>query len=228
MGIEIVRSDRSTPENVVWKFMQDGSQILHLEIDDRPLWGIAWYTTIPTKKGLDAIRRSYRGLKEIFQETRQLQEIGRVPDGLFAGFMTGPVHFMLEGHNAPSDGQHIAVSGRPLAVALPHFMNPYSFDNGGHGRNPLYWIRVDTEYLSYFFEGEGTPLHNEPSGSAMDPPKFPSREFGLLGNNCAVDEVLQLFQNTSSTKFEAHQLTIVHQTLEGLLETFPKFSERSQ
>lgn len=223
------RSDRSTPENVAWKFILDGTQVLHLEIDDEPLWGITWHTTIPTKEGLDAIRQSYRGLKEIFQKTRELQEIGRVPDGLFAGFMTGPVHFiMMEGLNAPSDDPHIAISGRVLAVTLSRFMNPHSFDNGGHERNPLCWIRVDTQHLSYFFEGEGTPLHNEPDGSMMDPPRFPSREFGLLGNNCAVDEVLQLFQNTSSTKFEAHQLTIVHQTLEELLRTFPGFSERLQ
>lgn len=228
MGIEVVRSDKSTPENVVWKFIKDGNQVLHLEIDNQPLWGITWYTTIPTKEGLDAIRQSYRTLKEVFQETQELQEIGRVPDGLFAGFRTGPVHFTLEGHNAPSDETHKAVSERVLVVGLPHLMNPYSFDNGGHESNPLRWIRVDTEYFSYFFEGEGTPLHNKPNGGMMDPPRFPSREFGLLGNYCAVNEVLQLFQNTSSTKFEAHQLTSVHQTLEELLRTFPRFSERLQ
>lgn len=228
MGIEVVRSDRSTPENVVWKFIKDGYQVLHLEIDDQPTWGITWYTIVSTKTGLDAIRQSYIRLKEKFQETMELTITGRVPNGLFAGFMTGSVIFMLEGLDTLSDDPYIAISGRPLAVDLPRFMAPQSFDTKDNGRNPLCWIRVDTEYWGYFFEGEGTPLHNQPDGSTMDPPKSPSRNFGLVGDHLAVDEILQLFQQTSSTELDAPQLITVHQTLEELLKTFPRFSERLQ
>ncbi len=194
MNIEVVRSDKSTPENAVWKFIQNGEQFLHLEIDDQPLWGIGWNTLISTIEGINAIRQSYFRLKEIYQETRTTQ--------------------------------NVAVSTMTPISEHPQITNPHSLDTRINWIDHLGWIRLDTEYLSYFFEGELTPLHNDPDGSAMDPPEFPSRDFGLLGIHSAVDEVLQLFQQTSSTKLDASQLSVVHKTLEKLLGTFPTFNRR--
>lgn len=229
MRVETVYSNEFAPETAVWKFRGDNKQFLHLEIDkDSSLYGITWFTDISTREGLSVIRNSYARLKGVYQETGELKGVGRVWEEFDGGFMLGDVTFALKGYTAPSSDRHTSRTGRTLAVELPYFLNPDSFTSSIGQQNPLLWIRVDTEYLSYYFHGDAFRPVDLSGSCAMDPQSNPSREFGLIGEYNVIDEILRLFKETSSMNLSDRELASVKQKFEVLFGRFPQFNPRKE
>lgn len=228
MSIEAVYSSKFAPETDVWKLRLNGKQFLHLEVDKNPpLFGITWFTDIPTDRGLEIIRTSYARLKGEYAEVRALEGVGRVLQDFDGGFMAGDVTFALRGHNAPSAKPHVDRTGRTIAVELQNFLDTESFRQPQEGeQNPLLWIRVDTEYWSYYFQGEAFRPVDLSESCAMDFQEDPQREFGLIGNYVEVEEILSVLKETSTRNLSDDQLTTVEQKLKEPLTEFPAFKPR--
>lgn len=228
MSIEAIYSNKFARETDVWKFRLDGKQFLHLEVDKNPpLFGLTWFTDISTNSGLEIIKTSYTRLKGKYAEVRTLQGVGKVLQDFDGGFMAGDVTFELRGHNAPSSKPNVDRTGRTIATELPNFLDTESFRQPQEGdQNPLLWIRVDTEYWSYYFQGEAFRPLDLSESCAMDFQEDPQREFGLIGNYVEIEEILRLLKKTSARNLSDDQLTTVEQKLQESLTEFPAFKAR--
>ncbi|MBI2664085.1 hypothetical protein HYX10_01945 [Candidatus Woesearchaeota archaeon] len=226
MPIKVYYSDKFKDSGIaMWDFHSGHSNVLHLEQyhpeNGDPFYGITWHTRIPTQKGLAAIRDSYQRLRETVVEARELSSMGRCPlveyDPESPTSLVGPVTFALEERISSlekhADAADYFVSGPPRSVMdLSDFLNPDSFKNkDGVKRDPLRWIRADTQYLSYYFQGEIFRGR---------------REFGVIGLHNAADEILRLFSETSSRRLSPDESTEVSGKMRDLLRLYPKFAKR--
>lgn len=224
MAIEKTCRNIGESEGEEWNFGVAGEGFLHLEIYKKDLspdfYSFTWLTCISFQQGLETIRESDRFLKRQYQEIREVGSVRRVPffedDPDSPSRIVGPVTIALphitEDQGKTSKHQWAMLGPALTAVDLEHFRNHTTLINKDEEQNfsPL-WARIDTEYLSYYLEGES--IH----------PDNPKRQIGIIAQYRAMEEILKLFQQTSITKLSSNELKEMQADLDRLLKRFPTF-----
>lgn len=138
-----------------------------------------WPARVSTQAGLDAIRFSYLQLKSRFVEPKQRRPgIHRVKNSTHSeGRLFGEVNFYLDGHKDT------------IPLDLDIFLKETSLRHNSEKPNPLYWVRVDTEYGGHYFEGE----YNEETDLII--PRM-ERIAGIVSSFNLAEPLVLFYQNT--------------------------------
>ena len=217
-------SEEGIPDMHTWKVRYLGRDIMHVEVDtphirDDPVFGLTWATDIPTQQGLDAIRRSYGRLKTDYKELKELQGIMNmgpfvVGDATYEISYNKKDFFPLLVGTTLSDSEHSEseTSSRTIAMNLDDFLNPDSLsEKSSPTQNPLLWIRVNTEYMSYYFQGEQ---------------KEGERTCGVIDDHVGADEIVKFYQDTAQIILPDNYLDKLQKVLEELVKDYPKYDRR--
>jgi hypothetical protein len=217
-------SENGIPDMHTWEIVYNGKDVMHVEVDvpdsrEGYCFGLSWITDVPTQRGLDAIRESYQRLKNNYVETSDLK--GNKKNGPFIiGDATYELSyekrdfFPLLVSTSLGDSEHsdTEMSSRTSAMNLADFLNPDSLRVKKHTeQNPLLWIRVDTEYTSFYFQGEQ---------------KEGERGCGIIDSYKAVDEVVRFYQDTAKIRLPTNAADELRSVLDELLETYPDYVRR--
>lgn len=207
-----------------YKVRYQGRDIIHAEVDilhiaEDPTFGLTWTTNVLTQKGLDAIRESYRRLKNSYREVGKLLGIRNI-HGFTVGDVTCEISYekrdyfpLLVGTTlSGSEHSESATSSRTVAMNLEDFLNPNSLrEKSSSAQNPLLWIRVETEYMTYYFHGEQ---------------KEGERKCGVIDNHNGVDEIAKFYQDTAQIVLPDNHLDEFQRVLEELVRDYPKYDGR--
>ncbi len=216
-------SEHGIPDMHTWKIRYDGREVMHVEVDvpgsrRDACFGLTWVTDVPTQLGLDAIRESYQRLKGNYVETRELPGIKRI-DSFLIGDVTYEISYekrdffplLASTSLYDSEDSETETSSRTVATNLADFLNPDSLRvKKPAEKNPLLWIRVDTEYTSFYFQGE----QNEGE-----------RTCGIIDTYRATDEIVRFYQDTAQIALP-NNADGLKGILDELLENYPRYVRR--
>jgi len=227
MAIEKICSNIGESEGQECNFGKAGEIFLHSEIYKKDLdpdfYSFTWLTCIPFQQGLESIRKSDLFLRRQYQGIREVGPIRRMPifedNPNSPSRMVGPVTIALphitEDHGMTSNHLWAMLGPATVVTDLEQFRNRTALVNKDEEQNfsPL-WGRIDTEYLSYYLEGELMHPDNQ------------KRQIGIIAQYRAIDEMLKLFQQTSITELSSSELIEMRKELDILLKAFPSFAPK--
>jgi hypothetical protein len=189
----------------------DGGEVMQVDLyqnpedPQKPYFAANWPTTIESQSGIEAIKESHRSFKREFVATRRIGKVRRIR---FFDKRVGAVNVALNGLD------HF------VALDFKQFIFSGSFQPQEGEPHPLNWIRVDTEYIGYWFDGE-FHLTDDDEYVRKD-----HRMAGMIGYYNIAPQITEFYKATGRpvgfTQFEELDLTLA-----GLLEHLPMLEKRS-
>lgn len=224
MNIKVINVPTKDDDMLTYKVRYQGRDIIHAEVDilhavEDPIFGLTWTTNVPTQQGLDVIRDSYRRLKNDYQEVGKLLGVRNI-NGFTVGDATFEISYEKEDFfpllvgTTLSDSEHSGsdMSSRTGAMNLEYFLNPDSLrEKSPSAKNPLLWVRVETEYMTYYFQGEQ---------------KQGERECGVIDNRNGVDEIVKFYQDTAQFVIPDDHLDKLQKVLGELVNDYPQYDKK--